>query len=64
MICNCLVIKVRTNFVLWSSYMYQSYSYTEFHKDMLRMWEETSPYHNIEYDIDEEIEMEVCLKQD
>jgi len=31
---------------------------------MLRMWQETSPYHNIEYDIDEEIEMEVCLKQD
>ena len=33
---------------------------------MLRMWEETSPFHNIEYDtddIDEETEAEVCLMQ-
>ena len=36
----------------------------EFHIDMLRMWEETSPFHNIDYgiDIDEETEMEVSDK--
>lgn len=30
------------------------------------MWEETSPFHTIDYDIDEEVatEMEVCPKQD
>lgn len=38
--------------------------FIEFHNDMLRMWEETLPFYNVEYDaddIDEETEKEVGL---
>lgn len=59
-----LVTKVRTNFV----YLVDSYNYMaifiEFHNDMLRMWEETLPFYNVEYDADdinEETEKEVGL---
>lgn len=57
----------KTTFVYWTPVYIAIYTYIEFHIDMLRMWEETLPLHNIDHDtddIDEESEMEVCSIQD